>query len=259
MTVSVAPAEVARDQPEEDREDRRDERRGDADQQRVAAAVEQPHHDVAPVAVGAEEELAVGLEPLRPDRHAVEADHVLLLAVDLDRVREMVRVRRSVFATLSAQIGAATQASTSSDEEGAEEQRDLVAPQAPKAELPRAESVDVLPLSLLLPGSRPLKGRFGCGLSGHSSSTLSSPSRHTLPDRGGRRSALPQVEIAIINELLEAPARVVVVPDRVEHASSCRSPSAPRRTSTACGDRTGRSMRARPACCSGPSTCQRPS
>ena len=51
--------------------------------QRVAAAVEQPHHDVAAVAVGAEEELAVRLQVLRADRHAVEPDDVLGLAVDL--------------------------------------------------------------------------------------------------------------------------------------------------------------------------------
>ena len=86
------PAEVARYQPQDDREDRRDQRRRDADQERVAAAVEQPHHDVAAVAVRAQEELAVRLEPLRADRHAVEADHVLRLAVDRDRVGQVVRV-----------------------------------------------------------------------------------------------------------------------------------------------------------------------
>ena len=80
--------------------------------ERVAAAVEQPHHDVAAVAVRAQEELAVGLEPLRADRHAVEADDVLRLPSTVI-VSDRWFVSTPVFATLSAQIGATTQARTS--------------------------------------------------------------------------------------------------------------------------------------------------
>ena len=42
----------------------------DPDLERGARAVEEPHHDVASVVVGAEEELAARGEPLRPDRDA---------------------------------------------------------------------------------------------------------------------------------------------------------------------------------------------
>ena len=73
-------AEVAGEQAEDDGEDGRDQGRGDADQQRGPAAVHQPHHLVAAeAAVGAEEELAAGAEPLRPDRLAFGRDDVALL------------------------------------------------------------------------------------------------------------------------------------------------------------------------------------
>ena len=82
----VGPAAVvAGEQGEDDGEEGRDQRRGEADQQRGPPAVHQPHHLVAAeAAVGAEEELAVGAEPDRPDRRAVGADDVALFAADLD-------------------------------------------------------------------------------------------------------------------------------------------------------------------------------
>ena len=64
----------------------------DADEQRGAAAVHQPHHLVAAeAAVGAEEELAAGVEPLRADRLAVGADDVALFAVDVDLLQRVGR------------------------------------------------------------------------------------------------------------------------------------------------------------------------
>ena len=69
---AVRPApEVAGQEAEDDAHEDRAERRGDADQERVPAAVQQAHRDIPPAAVGAEEEFApVG----RPDRDAVEVD-----------------------------------------------------------------------------------------------------------------------------------------------------------------------------------------
>ena len=77
-------AVVAGEEAEEDGEQGGDHRGDDADEQRGAAAVEEADHLVAPeVAVGAEEELAAGAEPLRADRLAVGSTTSLHLAVDL--------------------------------------------------------------------------------------------------------------------------------------------------------------------------------
>ena len=190
MTRVRRAPEVAGDQAEHDRQERRDDRGGDADHQRVAAAVEQPHHDVAAVAVGAEEELAVRLEPLRADRHAVEADDVLLLAVDLDRVREV--VRRRAWSSRRCPPRAARRRRTS-DEQHEEERRTASATllrrsrRRPSRHGPSPWTL--LPLSLLLPGGRALKGRLGCRLSGQF--VPSAPSQRHTTRRGGRRSALP--------------------------------------------------------------------
>ena len=93
-----------------------------------------------------------------------------------------------VLAMLSAHSGAAAHTATSNDEEGPEQQGDLVALQPPKAETPGAQSMDVFLLSLLFPGRRPLKGRLGCRLSGQ---VRSSPSKATLPDGEGADAPSP--------------------------------------------------------------------
>src|SRR5918997_585861 len=59
------------------------------DQRPCPPAVEQAHHHVATVGVRAEEELAL---PGRADRDTVESHHVRLLAVDDDRVGQVVLV-----------------------------------------------------------------------------------------------------------------------------------------------------------------------
>ena len=64
--------------------------RDDADEQRGAAAVHQPHHLVAAeAAVGAEEELAAGAEPERADRRAFGVDDFALFAVDVDLLQRV--------------------------------------------------------------------------------------------------------------------------------------------------------------------------
>ena len=83
----VGPAAVvAGEQRQEDAEDRRDQRRDEADQQRGAPAVHQPHHLVAAeAAVGAEEELAVGAEPeRRRSACLLGVDDFALFAVDVE-------------------------------------------------------------------------------------------------------------------------------------------------------------------------------
>ena len=78
-------AVVAGHKPEHDREQRGDQRRDQADEQRGPPSVHQPDHLVAPEApVGAEEELAAGLEPDGADRLPVGGDDVALFAVDGD-------------------------------------------------------------------------------------------------------------------------------------------------------------------------------
>ena len=133
----------------------------DADHQRVAAAVEQPHHDVAAVAVGAEEELAVRLEPLRADRHAVEGDHVRRLPSTL-----IVSVRwfsyGVVWATLFGPDGAATQDSTSATNRSPKKIATLLRRRLREAELPRPHPVDAVAFGFLLPGRGALEAsRFG--------------------------------------------------------------------------------------------------
>jgi hypothetical protein len=118
--------------------------------------VEQAHHDVAAVGVGPEEELAVRLEVLRADRHAVETDDVGLLAVDRDRVREVVLLRRRMRHVLRPQRRRQAR-QHEQDEQDPEGDRDLVAAQATQPQPPRPESVDVLSLGLFLPAGRGLK------------------------------------------------------------------------------------------------------
>ena len=75
--------------------------------QRDAPAVHQPHHLVAAeAAVGAEEELAAGAEPLRADRLAFGVDDFALFAVDLIFSSVWVALG-PVWATWLAQSGAA--------------------------------------------------------------------------------------------------------------------------------------------------------
>ena len=136
--------------PSEHPEQGREQRRADPDHQRVAAAVEQPDHVVAAVAVGAEEELAL---PGRADRHPVEADHVDRLAVLLDRVGEVVLVRRRVGDVLRPQRRRDA-GRDQEQEEDAEDEPGLVAAQPPPGELPRARSGRSLFAGLLEAGSR---------------------------------------------------------------------------------------------------------
>ena len=80
----------------------------DADEERGAPAVHQPHHLVAAeAAVGAEEELAAGAEPDRADRLAFGVDDVALFAVDGDLFQRVGRRSGPVSATWFAQSGAA--------------------------------------------------------------------------------------------------------------------------------------------------------
>ena len=66
------PAEEAREEREERRQEAADHRRGDADEQRVAAAVEQAGRDVAALVVGAQEVMVD--VPGRPDRRHAEPE-----------------------------------------------------------------------------------------------------------------------------------------------------------------------------------------
>ena len=87
-------AEEAGDKAEQRRQGQADHGRRAGDQQRVAAAIEQPGHDVAALVVGAEQ---IGAEtPGRPDRRGAEAEalgrglhHRLRLAVDHDLAVEV--------------------------------------------------------------------------------------------------------------------------------------------------------------------------
>ena len=189
MTASLAPRKYPDHHAEGDRQEDGDERGRQPNEERIAAAVEQPHHDVAAVAVGAEEELAVRLEVLRADRYAVEPDDVLRLAVDPDRVGEVPLARpRLRHVVRPERRGGAY--GHQQDEDEPEQQRDLVAPQPPETELPRPEAVNMLPLSLFLPGCRSLKGRFGCRLRGQIRSLSSL--RNTLPDGEGAEAPSPR-------------------------------------------------------------------
>ena len=120
-----------------DGQERREERGEDADEERVAGAVEQAHHDVAAVAVGAEEVLAV---PRRAGRHAVEGDHLDLLAADVQRVGDALGFG-VVLATWSAYTGASSATSDEQEEQHAERQRGAVVPEPAPGEVPRAEPV----------------------------------------------------------------------------------------------------------------------
>ena len=184
----VAPApEVAGDHPQHDREDRGHERGREADYERVSPAVEQTHHDVAAVGVGAQEELAlVG----GPDGDTVEAHDVRLLAVDHDGVRQMVLRRGGVSHVLGPQRRRQA-GQNEQHEEDAEEDRHLVALEAAHPQPPRAHAMDVLSLGLLLPGGRALERPFECRLGGHQIACAPSLEGHPTP-RGRRRSALPR-------------------------------------------------------------------
>ena len=152
----------------------------DPDQQRVAAAVEQPHRDVAAVGVCAEEELAL---PGRPDRDTRRAR----------RRRSSCRPRRSVsvrwflngvvLATWSAQSGAARLIATSTMNSAPNASGDPVAPQAPQRQPPRAEA------------------RRRCSRRASSSNAAGPSKAYSLAGSvamvrsltaGGRRGALPQ-------------------------------------------------------------------
>ncbi len=109
----------------------------EADLQRVAPAVEQPHGDVAAVGVGAEEELGV---PRRPDRDTAERDDVRQLAVDQDLVGDVVGVGPGVRDVLG--VDRRQQAQHDHQQEHpAEHQRDLVAAQSPPGERVRPDPV----------------------------------------------------------------------------------------------------------------------
>ena len=135
--VDPAPV-VAGEQGEEDGEEGRDQGGAEPDQQRGAAAVHQAHHLVAAeAAVGAEEELAVGAEPDRPDRGAVGADHVPLLAVDVDPFQRV----RPVGPGVGDVVGPERRGEDEDDDRREEDRRgdrDRVAPQPAEGDSPGA-------------------------------------------------------------------------------------------------------------------------
>jgi hypothetical protein len=94
---------------------------------------------------------------LRADRHAVEADDVRRLAVDLDRVGQVVLVRRGVGDVVRPDRRAHAR-QHQQDEQQPEEDRHLVAAKAPEPEFPRPHPVDAVAFRLLLPGRRALEG-----------------------------------------------------------------------------------------------------
>src|ERR671917_397113 len=131
-------AEEPGEQTEDDREHRGHQGRRDPDHERVPPSVQQAHHDVPAVLVRSKEELAL---PGRADRSAVERDHVRPLAIDHDRVGEVIVARPGVRHVLRPQRrGKAGR--YQQDEEEPEEERDLVAPQAPEPELPGADAMN---------------------------------------------------------------------------------------------------------------------
>ena len=160
---AVGPAaEVAGEQAEQHRHQRGDERGAHSDQQRVAPSVEQPHHHVAAVLVGAQEVL---LPPRRPDRDRVLGHHVGLLAVDHHGVGGLALGDSALGHVLRPQRrrqrGAHHQ-----QEDDPERDRHPVAPQPAHAQAPRARAgPHVLPR---LPADlgRYVEGELGCGIYG---------------------------------------------------------------------------------------------
>ena len=188
--------------------------------QRIAPAVEEPHHHVAAVRVGPQEELAL---PGGPDRRAVQRDHVRLLAVDHDLVGQVVLVR-----AWSSPPGWPTAGRRGrSPPAGGRGTRRRSPPCCAAAGEPEPPRPDAGTCSRSACSSQAAGPAGRCVLSwrlgGHCT-----PSEGTLPEREGARCALPWDRY---RRLLEAPARVVVGgrPDGI--GCSCRSPSAPRGTS----------------------------
>ena len=131
-------AEVAGERAREDRQEDRQQRGAGADQQRVAPAVEQADRDVAAALVGAEEELAA---PGRADRHAVGRHDIGRLAVDRDLLGEVVLVGVGPRDVIGVQRRRERHRHDD-DEQRAEHERHLVAPQPPQRELPRRDARD---------------------------------------------------------------------------------------------------------------------
>ena len=144
-------------------------RRDEADLERVAPAVEQPHRDVAAVRVGAEEELPVPGRA-RSGCPSGETTSFVLPPTDLSvmwladgrRVRDVLRVDRRQQAQHH-----------DHQEQRAEGERGLVAPQAPQRQLVRADAG--LALDALAPeGLRRLECRRMPGLGAVGSTAISS-------------------------------------------------------------------------------------
>ena len=133
----------ARQQAEDDGQDRGDDRRDDADEEGGAAAVEEADHLVAAeVAVGAEEELAAGGEELRADRFAARFDHFLDFAALVEFLQRVGLVRAGVGDVVGPDRGEQT-AGDDQEEDAERDQRELVAPQAPPGDRPRAAALTV--------------------------------------------------------------------------------------------------------------------
>ena len=143
-------AEVPGGERKDHREEDADRRRADSDEERVAAPVQEPHRDVAAEAVGAEHEVAAGAEPRRPDRDrrdelalddAALRDDVHRLAVDLDRVEDVLVVRAGVRDVMRVERRRRTDRDDE-DEDGEREEREVVAAQPPPGEVPRAAAAN---------------------------------------------------------------------------------------------------------------------
>ena len=174
--------------------------------------------------------------PGRADRDAVRRDDVGELAADLDwSVRWF--LNGSVCATWSAYSGAARHSSDDEDEQGAEGERHLVAPQAPQRQAPGADARD----AVARPPCAPRGARRSPKVSSVTGSIAMSASAGT---RGREGEARPPGSRCVC--LLQAELQPVVLVDRARCPSSCRRPCAPRRTrSTARCRRPARCRRCR--------------
>ncbi len=136
--VDPAPV-VAGQQADNHREHCGDGRRHEADIDRGAPAVHQPHHHVAAVLVGAEQVAPV--QP-RPNRCAVGRDDVGLLPVDHHLVGDVVLIRPGVRHMVGPQ-GCRQAKEDDHDEKTPACQRNLVAPQAKPGQIPGATALDL--------------------------------------------------------------------------------------------------------------------
>ena len=157
---SVGPAPgVTGEQPQRGRQDGRDEGGHEADEQRVAAAVEKPDHHVAAERVGPEEIL---LAEAWSDRRAVRGDDELLLAVDHDGAGGVRRRRAASGDVLGVQRRRRT-APHQEEEDHERGHRDPVALETPPGELPRPHPRKPLPALLLGDRGRRIEAEFAVG------------------------------------------------------------------------------------------------